>query len=451
MVSFISPNTIELFGANDSETIQNAISAAIADGCRKVVIPRYNLRTKSCEWRIVDSILIPNDFTIVLDNCYMVQENGTFCPMFTNENSSIRPQTLELEQHDITILGEGNVTLSGGEHNGLVERSAGKYGLPTGISLHNPIFLWINVRRLCVENLHIEHQRHWAINHIYCNEVKIKNIDFFAYPHVPNMDGIDLRKGCQDFEIENITGRTGDDTIALTAISGVAETGATVEGKSHDICNVKIRNVLSDAFNYMNLRLLAQDGNKVHHIDADTIMDTSEHYTKKKSLATVSIGTQGAYIKICPPLPEDISNVHIKNLYSRAGMAIRITNGCTDSLFENFKTFGTNVIGIGSSGFGVTTHNVVFDGFYHGCGRMNIASNLVDNPTKAIPAITDLQDSHGELIMKDVHAEGINRICNNSGTLSLTMEDAELVDYGELYGMLGDTKLIINGKEYSDD
>lgn len=69
------------------------------------------------------------------------------------------------------------------------------------------------------------------------------------------MDGIDLRMGCHDFEIENITGRTGDDTIALTAIAGVMETAAIVDGRSGDIRNVKIRNVLSDPFMLLNVQV----------------------------------------------------------------------------------------------------------------------------------------------------------------------------------------------------
>ena len=44
MKEFISPNDEKLFGTNDSETIQNAIAAAEEDGCRKIVIPRYNAR-----------------------------------------------------------------------------------------------------------------------------------------------------------------------------------------------------------------------------------------------------------------------------------------------------------------------------------------------------------------------------------------------------------------------
>ena len=82
MTEFVTPNDPALFDENDALTIQNAIAAAVKDGCRRVVIPRFNLRTRKTEWRIDRAIRIPSDFTILLDNCYMVQETGIYDPMF---------------------------------------------------------------------------------------------------------------------------------------------------------------------------------------------------------------------------------------------------------------------------------------------------------------------------------------------------------------------------------
>ena len=449
MTSFVSPNDPAFFGKTDSETLMNAIRAAVKNGSRRVVIPRYNLRTDSTEWRIAESLLLPNDFSLVLDNCKMVQETGVFCPMITNENSAVRPQTEKTAQRNIEVIGEGNVCLSGGVHNGLLERTGGKYGLPTGIALRNPILLWINVHGLRVENLHIEDQRHWAINHIDCSHVTIKNIDFWATPHVPNMDGIDLRIGCHDFEIENITGRTGDDTIALTGISGF-EVPIVVAGRSTDIRNVKIRNVLSDPFTLLNIRLLSQDGNCVHDIDIDTVMDTSEFYTKKNPIAAIGLGTQGnLYVKVRPPYPEDTYHIHAKNVYSRGSQAIRIDSGCVDSLFENIKAFNTCYFGIGSSGFGTTLHNVTVDGFYAGSKRALGAVTIVENLSGTPTSLTRLHNAHGELTVKNVHAAyGIDHLVTGSGDLSVTLEDFHVTDYGKIT-TAPETRVTLDGKEYS--
>ena len=151
MREFISCNEKELFSDSDSGTIQNAIAAAIEDGCRKVVIPRYNLRTDKTEWRIAKAIEVPSNMTIVLDNCYMVQETGVYDNMFRNSLAYTEHHTLETEQHDIAIIGEGNVCLSGGVHNGLLERTVGKHGFPKS-AVVNQMLLWINVRNLRIEN-----------------------------------------------------------------------------------------------------------------------------------------------------------------------------------------------------------------------------------------------------------------------------------------------------------
>ena len=104
MSTFITPNDPSLFGKTDSETIMNAILRAKEDGCRRVVIPRYNLREDRTEWRVAETIRIPSDFTVILDNCKMVQETGVFCPMFANENAHLRPQTEETAQRNITTI-----------------------------------------------------------------------------------------------------------------------------------------------------------------------------------------------------------------------------------------------------------------------------------------------------------------------------------------------------------
>ena len=69
MQDYVSCNREDLLDSCDSATIQNAIAAAEADGCRKIVIPRYNLRTDSTQWRISDAIRIPSEFTVILDTC----------------------------------------------------------------------------------------------------------------------------------------------------------------------------------------------------------------------------------------------------------------------------------------------------------------------------------------------------------------------------------------------
>ena len=109
MVDYINPNNPEYYSENDSLTIMAAIDAACRLGLRKVKIPRYNARTQKNEWRIPSAIALPDDFTLILDNCYMVQETGAYDRMFRNSRSEEVPRSLETEQHNIAVIGEGNV------------------------------------------------------------------------------------------------------------------------------------------------------------------------------------------------------------------------------------------------------------------------------------------------------------------------------------------------------
>lgn len=448
MREFISCNEERLFADTDSATIQNTIAAAIKDGCRKVIIPRYNLRTDKNEWRIDKAIELPSNITLILDNCFMVQETGTFDNMFRNTNAHKENKTIEDEEHDIEILGVGNVCLSGGVHNGVLERTSGKNGFPS-IWL-NQMFYWVNVRNLRVENLHIENQRHWAMTHIYCHHVKLKNLDFHAIPHVPNMDGIDLRLGCHHFEMENITGRTGDDTIAMTAISGVHETSVKVEGKSSDISDVKIRNVLSDPFRMLNVRILTQDGNQVHDIDVDTVMDISDYATKVKCNAAIGIGTQGAlYVKVCRAKQEDTKNITARNIYSRGGQAIRIDDVCSDSTFTNVKTFSTCFAALGTVGFGCSLKDVVLDGVYYGSDKTNAQKGFVDGYLGS--TIVRMPETKGNLTVKNVYSDGMEYLCNAGDELSVVFENCDMTNVENVTKNLGKTKIIVNGEEYKGE
>ena len=447
MAEFITPNDPALFGQTDAVTIQNAITAAEAEGCRKVVIPRYNLRSDSTQWRIDRAIEIPSDFTVVLDNCYMVQETGIYDHMFTNSLSySEEGKTLAGEQHDIAVLGVGNVTLDGGVHNHLLEKTSGKFGLPR--VWKNTMFYWVNVRDLRVENLLIQNQRWWAITHIFCRDAVYKNITFEAVPHVPNMDGIDLRIGCNNFTLENITGRTGDDVIAMTALKGAQEMSRFVEGKDTHIHHVKIRNVLGDPFIHFVVRILNHDGNEIYDIDLDTVYDISDYTTKKRPRCTVGIG--GAlYSKVRKALPGETRNIRARNLTSRGDHGIRIDNTLQDSAFTNVKTFGDNLIAVGTQK-GTQLHNVLFEDLYYGITQQEIFCSTALDPSNYIGAVVELPDCWGDISFRNLHVDKVNTLVRTKGALDVTIDGYECVCALKM-AQLDGGKLTVDGKEMPND
>jgi len=450
MIKHMTPNESRFFRNNDSETIQAAIQEACTNGERTLSIPRFNLRTEKDEWRISSAIKIPSDFTLYLDNCYMVMETGVFDAMFTN-SERYNPESIlkaENEQKNIAIIGLGNVCLDGGKHNRLLEKTKKKNGLPG--AGQNDMFFWLNVNGLKVENIHIQNHRRWAMVHYYCNNGVLKNIDFYAIPHVYNQDGINLRSGNHHFKIENITGRTGDDTLSLNAIADISETSCKVDGKEKDIHDIVIRDIQSDPFTFYNLRLLNHDGRKIYNIDADTLMDTSDYATKVLSGGALSIGSP-LYYHIVPAKPGETKEIHVRNITTRSTNAIVLNHTVHDTTISNVKTYGDNINGItGWFRFPDPTEfeNVTIEHFFYDPTMQERVTSKALDKRRFYGTFLNLPNANGKLTLKDIHIGDSRDRFVLGGGIEVEMQDVE--EYGEVVNRLScDTcsKLIINGKE----
>ena len=83
MKNVYSPNDYKELGS-DSAMIQAAVDEAAKYGAA-VVIPRYNERTGACCWVIDKTLLLPNDITIYLDDCFLTLADGVYENIFRNE------------------------------------------------------------------------------------------------------------------------------------------------------------------------------------------------------------------------------------------------------------------------------------------------------------------------------------------------------------------------------
>ncbi len=268
---------------SDSSRIQKAIIEAKKSGCNQVIIPRRNDATGNDIWNIEETILLPSDITVIFDNCHLRMADGVMCQMFCNENAhSPIGATEEGTQKNIRLIGRGNALLDGGNDNGLCERTSGKNGFPH--ITHNLTIFFRNVQNFTISNLTIREQRWWAICFLYASFGKVSDIHFEIKNRYPrgvdvetgywrNQDGIDLRVGCHDITIENITGETGDDVIACTALAGPTsfEEQLRVEGASKHIYNVSIRNIKATCNLCAIVRLLAHRRNKIYNISIDDV------------------------------------------------------------------------------------------------------------------------------------------------------------------------------------
>lgn len=266
--------------------ITSKIEEAVANGSRTTVI-------SGC-WEVDEAIRLPSDFTLILENCHLRQADDCFDNIFVNEHHGTDlGRTREGCDRNISILGRGEAILDGGTYNGLSEKTQGQNGLPP-IWKNNQI-LFTNVDGFKIAGLCCRNQRWWALNFIYCANGYIGDIDFcandtgidgngceyhglkrdkYAEVLVKNADGVDLRQGCHDIVIENLTGFTEDDSVALTALNGRLERAFAVEGLSSDLCRVEIRNIRTAAF-CSNVRLLNQGDVDLHDILIDGVEDMS--------------------------------------------------------------------------------------------------------------------------------------------------------------------------------
>ncbi len=342
------------FSPNGSFIIQRKIDQACLDGTR--------MTTVTGTYEIQSPIRIPSDFTLILSNCHLRMAPNTFCNMFVNASHSTEEgHTIGGTDRNITIQGVGRAILDGGEYNGLSEKNSGRDGLPH-ISVNN-LLLFTNVDGFSIQNLHLRNQRWWAMNFIFCRNGLIRDIDFRAdcryveedgsitnhlgtfgktkYDgiYVKNADGIDLRCGCHDILIENITGFTEDDTIALTALNGSTEALHWVDGLCPDIANVIIRNIRSSAY-CANVRLLNQGGTRLHDILVDGVMDASkESPCMERGGYGVRVGDNHLYGSR-HATADETCNIVVRNVFSRAAIAgLELAGAMSNCLFENILTF----------------------------------------------------------------------------------------------------------------
>lgn len=343
-----------VYKKNGGAEINAAISGALQDGSRTAYV------TGSFE--IEQPIVLPSDFTLILENCHLRMADNTFCNMFTNAaRLSDHAHTVEGGDRNIVIEGHGRVVLDGGTYNGLSERNHSKDGRPH-ISANN-LLLFANVDGFRVTGLHVRNQRWWALNFVYCRHGLIRDIDFlsdcrsldengqlvpgiswdegrgYEGVYIKNSDGIDLRSGCSNILIENITGFTEDDTIALTALDGSTERLNYVEGLPGGIHNVIIRNVNAAAFCAI-VRLLAQGGPKLYNILIDGVIDASAEFPYLDRGETgIRVGDPYTGYGGRQPTADEMYNITVRNVFSRAKASLRAAGCVRNLVLDNISTF----------------------------------------------------------------------------------------------------------------
>lgn len=339
------------FIVNGEKIIAEKIAKAKAEGKSNVVI--------SGNYLISETVIIPTDTTIILNDCHLKLADGVKCNLFANTVCrKFENRNRETADKNIKIIGVGRAILDGGNYNGLSEKTWRENGNPHVTA--NCTLFFTNVDGFEIRNLKVTNQRYWAFNFTFCRYGKISDIDFcadytridengnrvvgldrdkYGETYIKNADGIDLRIGCHDIIIENITGFTEDDSIALTAIPDDRTMSYAVENESVDIYNVTIRNIITAAY-CTNVRLLNQGSSKIYNILVDNVQDTSvdKKYYVGRGVAAVRVGDTRIYGER-HSYKDETFNIAIKNVYSRAACAVSLVGEMTNVKCENINGY----------------------------------------------------------------------------------------------------------------
>ena len=290
------------------------------------------------DYRITRSVLLPSDTTAVIDGCTVKLADGAFDTVFRGDNLVLSPEDpygfpLDvLAIKNIRILGRNGAKIEGCDRNpkilnyvkGIGEEPLGDFwGWRT---------LNISLSRCDgfeVGGLEISKARCWTISFDMCRNGYIH--DLCIHSNVKNGDGIDFRSGCHNCVVENITGYTGDDTVACTALT----TGrGKVPGPSkiypgeyylypmqptscfdnrseedRNISHISIRNIKTGGKHH-GVICLAANGCKVHDVTVENIREVPMDGPQSWRQSTVKIytGYGSGYTR------GDIHNITVSNV-----------------------------------------------------------------------------------------------------------------------------------------
>jgi len=362
----LTPND---FSGSDVERINQALQAAAGTG-RLVVIPRRNQSADGERdlWLLDSAILVPGDTTLVLDHCHLKLSDRCRDNMIRSANCGLGVAKIE-PLRGIHITGVGNVVLEGADHpraTGDAAKVLGErtFGTDAGVDGESQHGDWRNIGILLafvedfsLQNLTVKDSHCWAVSLERCAYGTLRDLAFASTGHKPidgveqtilNQDGIDLRMGCHDILIENTTGYSGDDLIALTAIPNPAGVAGAVRstmvsasrdrgGGQDDIRHVTIRDVRGYcAGGHHIVRFLNTGGVHMYDLVLDGLTDTSPPGHRGRAALKIGDSNYGDGVA---PLGQTRRFI-VRNIISRAEHTILIGGSLCDSIISEVICHG---------------------------------------------------------------------------------------------------------------
>ena len=401
----INPNQFE---GSDTRRIQAAVDEA-ASTTGKVFIPANNSNSSGV-WLLDSAVLLPSNITVILDNCTVQLSDRCRDNMFRSDNVGIGIRNPKWN-YNISIIGIGDVTLKGANNprstgdrsktlskdsekdkdhikkSGVRENAilnahwqyaitygsdAGKEGMKQNGDWHNIMILMAYVDGFKLKNVNIEKTHAWAVSHervlnAYISDIRINNPGGWQIidgkkQYFENRDGINLRHGCKNFRIDNISGVTGDDFIALSTLGVNSEnqeggilnsmmvTSREWHGIEDDTEQIFITNINCKTPQW-GVAIRANDMASINNVYIDGVFYESAGYQtilvgdslflqydrfpnwhSRNCQAMMLSGATG-YGK--ESQPGKINNIHATNIFGDGGALIGISGAIADCSFTN--------------------------------------------------------------------------------------------------------------------
>ena len=389
-------NANDFRGMTDSDTLERAVANRTADGIVLIPPRESDTEPERTYWLIDRAVLLPENTTVILQNCTIKLSDRCRDNFFRTANCGFGfPDPAPIR--NVRIRGEGQCVLEGADHPRATgdssklqhnpcphrpediiaidadwvpdeRKKSGQldfwdihnhsYGTDAGNSDESQYgdwrgigILFANARDFSIENLRIVESHGWGISLEACSYGRIEKIDFDArmskkidgmLMNMENQDGIDVRNGCHHILISDITGETGDDVIALTAIVPDKETyrpGGSLRTthvmhndwsrRERDIHDIIIRDVTAFSYLCWLLRLLPAN-TKIYNIVIDGLIDSRP--AGHPNGGTLLLGDGGGY---GANRPESMSGITISNVICSSRTAITLGGYLKDSVISN--------------------------------------------------------------------------------------------------------------------
>ena len=356
------------FEGSDSERIAGAVAAASQsrDDRRVVISKRYSEAEPERDfWLIDEAVRLPGNIEVVVNDCRIKLSDRCRDNFFRSANCGAGIERVE-PLRGIRLTGRGEAVLEGADHprsTGDSAKTLGvrSYGTDAGRTGESQTGDWRNIGILfagvedfCISGLTLRNYHCWGVSLEKCSCGRVANLIFDTSERreidgvlqpILNQDGVDLRKGCHHIEVENITGRTGDDLVALTAISpalrtpgqlGSTEVSGHQPGDELDLHHVSIRHVHGySTGGHQIVRLLNSQGIRIYSVLVEDVCDLSASSPEGiRDNVTVKIGDVIPAWGGVAPLG-DTFDITVRDIDSRAKHAVLVQGTLCNSRIEN--------------------------------------------------------------------------------------------------------------------